>query len=491
MYRKYLHLLLIYLCPGGFMACTGGNTQTSPHTIPPSKDTSMVYIQNERLKLGVDITLGGAITYLSDKANGGENMINSFDWGRQIQMSFYSGPWPYIGPNGERPTPEWEGLGWNPIQSGDAGGNRSKVISCERRGDNAIFVRSIPMQWPHKTGVAGECVFESLYTLEGNVITMEATLVNNREDKTQYHAAGQEMPAVYTNGPWYKLVAYLGDQPFTGEPVTVIVDKNDKKGWPWIHFYTPENWAALLDEKGYGIGVFQPEVMNFNGGFHPNDGFKGYGGEKDGQTGHIAPVGRQIIDHNIRWTYKTSFILGTLDDIRSYAKENRTTRSNSEWSFENSRCNWYYQGKIKDTGFPIEGGLNIQFEKNATLISPLTFWQASESPFLEIEGAFTSERGKELELVVEIRPVSKSDFTDWLNWSEGEFSVEKEKEMKAPLFPTKPAITVRQTIISDGHPHKHRIDLSAVPGYQGAMKDIKISFSDAGKANITRIYLGK
>jgi len=73
MYRKYLHLLLIYLCPGGFMACTGGNTQTSPHTIPPSKDTSMVYIQNERLKLGVDITLGGAITYLSDKANGGEN----------------------------------------------------------------------------------------------------------------------------------------------------------------------------------------------------------------------------------------------------------------------------------------------------------------------------------------------------------------------------------------------------------------------------------
>jgi len=63
--------------------------------------------------------------------------------------------------------------------------------------------------------------------------------------------------------------------------------------------------------------------------------------------------------------------------------------------------------------------------------------------------------------------------------------------MKAPLFPTKPAITVKQTIVSDGHPHKYRIDLSAVSGYQGAMKDIKISFSDAGKANITRVYLGK
>jgi hypothetical protein len=451
----------------------------------------MVYIQNDRLKLGVDITLGGAVTYLSDKANGGNNMINSFDWGRQIQMSYYSGPWPYIGPNGERPTPEWEGLGWNPIQSGDAGGHRSKVISYEKRGDNAIFVRSIPMQWPHKTGVAGECVFESLYTLKDNVFTMEATLVNNREDKTQYQAAGQEMPAVYTNGPWYKLVAYLGDQPFTDEPVTVIVDKNDKKGWPWVHFYTPENWAALLDDNGYGIGVFQPEVMDFNGGFHPNDVFKGYGGEKDGQTGHIAPVGRQIIDHNIRWSYKTSFILGTLDDIRSYAKENRVAEQNSEWSFENSRRNWYYQGKIKDTGFPIEGGLNIQFEKDAVLVGPPTFWQASESPFLEIEGEFTSATDRELELVIEIQPVSKSDFTDWLNWSEGESSVERERELKAALFPTKPTLTVKQTIVSDGHPHKHKIDLSNVSGYQNAMKNIKISFSDAGRANITRIYLGK
>ena len=27
-------------------------------------------------------------------------MINSHDWGRQIQLSYYSGPAPYVGPNG-------------------------------------------------------------------------------------------------------------------------------------------------------------------------------------------------------------------------------------------------------------------------------------------------------------------------------------------------------------------------------------------------------
>ncbi|MDR2680871.1 MAG: hypothetical protein LBC47_08705, partial [Tannerella sp.] len=84
----------------------------------PVVDSSMRYLENDRIKLGIDLSIGGAVTYLSDRDNGGKNMINSADWGRQIQMSFYSGPWPYIGPNGEKPTDNWAGLGWNPIQSG-------------------------------------------------------------------------------------------------------------------------------------------------------------------------------------------------------------------------------------------------------------------------------------------------------------------------------------------------------------------------------------
>lgn len=472
------------------ISCSSGKTLELSPEIFLSADSSMIFIQNDRVKLGIDLSLGGAVTYLSDEVNGGENMINSFDWGRQIQMSYYSGPWPYIGPNGEKPTPSWAGLGWNPIQSGDAGGNRSKTISFEKRGENAVFVKSIPMQWPHSSGVAGECVFECLYTLEGNVIVLEATIINNREDKTQYPASGQEMPAVYTNGPWYKLVTYLGDRPFAEEPTTIIIDKNDKKGWPWVHFYTPENWVALLDDNGYGIGVFQPEIMTFNGGFHPNDSFKGFGGEKDGQTGHIAPVGRQIIDHNIRWTYTTSFILGTESDIRSYAKENQLTKLNPEWNFQNSRNNWYYQSEIQDTGFPVEGGLDIQFKNNATLVSPTTFWQAGDNPILIIEGEFNTN-SKELELLVEVQPVSKSDFTDWLNWSEGEASVEEEKEMKADDFPLSPAINTRKIIVSDGINRTYRFDLSLLPEYQNGMKNIRISFNDAGNARIKKVYFTK
>ena len=40
------------------------------------------FLENDRVKLGLDLSLGGAVTYLEDKANKSGNMINSFDWGR-------------------------------------------------------------------------------------------------------------------------------------------------------------------------------------------------------------------------------------------------------------------------------------------------------------------------------------------------------------------------------------------------------------------------
>lgn len=477
--------LAMCLLVAAYAGCSPSAKQDTPQV-----ESSMRYLENDRLKLGIDLSLGGAVTFLSDQENGGKNMINSADWGRQIQLSFYSGPWPYVGPNGETPTPEWAGLGWNPIQSGDAGGNRSKLVSFEERGDNAFFVRSIPMQWPHKTGVAGECEFECLYTLNDNVITMEAAIVNRRTDTTQYRACSQEMPAVYTNGPWYQVVTYLGDKPFAGEPTTTVVDKGDHKGWPWVHFYTPENWVALLDEKGYGIGVFQPEAMTFNGGFHPDDAHKGTGGEHDGPTGHIAPIGKQILDHNIRWSYKTSLVLGTLDDIRGYAKANWQVVPQPEWSFEDSRHNWYYEGEMSDSGFPIQAGLDIRFQSDAALVGPVTFWEATETPFLEIEGSFETASG-ELALSVEVQPVSPADFTDWLNWSEGEHDVEAEKQQKALEFPNMPAVHVQQAIKADGQHRTYRIHLAEKAAYTGAMKHMKISFSAGGSAKIAKIGLGE
>ncbi|MDR1865333.1 MAG: hypothetical protein LBR08_07155 [Bacteroidales bacterium] len=421
------------------------------------KDTSMRYLENDRVKLGIDLSIGGAVTFLTDVKNGGRNMINSADWGRQIQLSYYSGPIPYIGPNGEKPYESWAGLGWNPIQSGDVGGNRSKVIEFEYRDKQTMYVRCIPMQWPHATGVAGDCEFECIYTLKDNVFTIEATINNRRSDKTKYGARDQEMPALYTNGPWYKLVSYLGDQPFQDQPVTVLVDRNDGKGWPWTGFYTPEQWVALLDDAGMGIGVFQPEATVFLGGFHGGDALKGSGEEKDSQTGYIAPITQQILDHDIRWTYKTSFILGNIDDIRQYAKENRQIKARPEWQFRQSRQGWYWQGEADDAGWQLSGTWDIQFKKTARLVSPTTFWKAEDVSSLEMEGAFETD-SREIAIGIEIR-----------------------------LFDNA-VCRLTKTVQADGKNRTYRFNLSEITEYKGAVRNIFVIFPDNdGTAKIKQI----
>lgn len=130
-----------------------------------SAGDKMGYLNNGVIKVGVDLDLGGSITYLA--ASGGENMINNFDWGRQLQMSFYSGPVPFF-LHDKKPLKAWEGLGWNPIQSGDCFGNRTKVIVYKNNGKE-IYLKSIPMQWPLDR-VPGECTFESWISLAGNAV---------------------------------------------------------------------------------------------------------------------------------------------------------------------------------------------------------------------------------------------------------------------------------------------------------------------------------
>ena len=48
-------------------------------------DEKVIYIENDSIRLGVNLDLGGAVTYLAE--HGRKNLINSFDWGRQVQMS--------------------------------------------------------------------------------------------------------------------------------------------------------------------------------------------------------------------------------------------------------------------------------------------------------------------------------------------------------------------------------------------------------------------
>jgi hypothetical protein len=140
----------------------------------------MTYLDNGEVRIGMDLALGGAVTFISGKDHPG-NLINSADLGRQIQMSHYSGPWPYeVGD--KKPHPAWVGLGWNPIQTGDCHLNPSEVVEHRNNGKE-LYIRCLPMQWP-LDHVRGDCVFETWTTLEGPLIHMRFRCTNRRADAT-------------------------------------------------------------------------------------------------------------------------------------------------------------------------------------------------------------------------------------------------------------------------------------------------------------------
>ncbi|WP_300603112.1 hypothetical protein [Niabella sp.] len=360
------------LLPLLFLFCT--------NLVNAQKDSAngMRYIDNGIIRLGIDLNLGGAITYLSEK--GKPNMINNWDWGRQIQMSFYSGPVPYE-PEGKKPHKGWTFIGWNPIQSGDVAGNRSRVTEFKRTG-NSLYVRCIPMHWP-LDNVPGTCTYECRIQLEGNTVKVRSRMVNQRPDHTQYPARGQELPAVYTNAPYHQLVTYTGAEPYTHDTLSIIKNHNlpQNPSIRWAAWQATENWAACVNEDGYGLGIWNEGVQRFSGGYYGDSSFKG--GSHDISTGYIAPNSIDILDHNITYDYHYVLIVGTLDAIRNYACKQLPTALPG-FHFRNSRLQWYYEN-TKDRGWPIRGCLEITLNRNAAMISPLIFWKATDASRLLVD----------------------------------------------------------------------------------------------------------
>jgi hypothetical protein len=358
------------------------------HAESPPKFSGMSYLDNGTIRIGVNLEIGGAITYLS-KSGSDENMINSHDWGRQIQMSFYSGPVPYE-PNDKKPRDAWTFIGWNPIQSGDTFNNPATVIAHTNSGTE-LYVKCIPMHWP-LDNEPGHCTFETWLTLKDNTVQVRSQINNAREDKTQYRARGQELPAVYTNGGYYRLFTYDGDKPFTKGPLRVIDKVWDTRtppaevvGGPWDHWYCTENWAALVNDDDFGVGIWTPGTYDYKGGFA---GKPGSGGPNDGPTGYISPIRREILDHNIQYDYTYTLIVGKVEEIRDYVYANAIRFDLPEYTFEADRQSWVLSD-AQDEGWPITGQWNVKLTGDKPrLVGPRAFWKAADMSKLYLRAAF-------------------------------------------------------------------------------------------------------
>ena len=395
----------------------------------------MSWLENGQIKLGVDLDLGGAITFLA-AAKDGANVINNFDLGRQVQLSFYSGPVPFEA-NGQKPAKHWQHIGWNPIQTGDDFKNASKVLEHTNDG-RQIHLRCLPMQWP-LNNVPGECTFDSWLDLDGAVVKARARLTNARADVTQYPARLQELPAVYANAAFHRVISYQGAQPFTQDKATEVPKPHGKH--PWSMWTGTEGWAALLNEQDYGLGLITPGRVHFTGGFAGRPGPNDTHGNG---TGYVAGQGMEILDHNIVYDFAYELVLGTLPQIRARAAHWQPQEA-PVWNFTQDRQGWHYQNAA-DSGWPVQGHLHLRLEQDdPQLISPQTFWQAAAAPFLVIEAAcHTTQK----QAVVMWQPLGEPNFSS--------------------------AHMTTFSMVADGQFHRHVIRLADQKSYQGGIVRLRI-----------------
>jgi hypothetical protein len=284
-------------------------------------DGNLVYLDNGVIRVGIDLSRGGSIAYLSTSrgATAATNVINAHDMGREVQLSFYSGP-AFYNPNGRCNKlfhgREWP---WNPIGAGDIKGHHGKILHHSGNRTH-LHVVTRPLQWACDN-VPCDCVFDQMISLEGNPgntgVRVEAVLRNNRTDHTPYQAQDQELPAVYSNAPYYRLVTFQGGH----QKVFDTGFSSQTNFWTPGRFSADENWAAMMNKDlTFGMGVVNYNTTTFVGGF---SGQKGHGGSTDPSTGYVSPVAKASLPWNAQFSFTFHLVLGDLNTIRSYAHQAR------------------------------------------------------------------------------------------------------------------------------------------------------------------------
>ena len=281
----------------------------TPDPIVAVKDSAST-ITNGILTLKLDLTRGGAISYLS-KAGSMRSIVNIADEGRYIQQSYYAGK--SNNRQAEGQSPSWSPWSWNPIQVGDYNRNRAQILDFKKTGFE-LYVKCIPMQWDMNNRPA-EAEMEQWTTLQGSVLKVHNKLTCHRTDQIYGDSIfnDQELPAVYPISALKNLYTYLGAAPYTNAPLDKPVVVNLASGFWGIYPTATEHWMAFVDNNLWGMGIYNPLCDKFLAGMagSPN------GEATDGSTSYIAPVKQAMLTKNCVYEYDYYVIIGTLAEIRS------------------------------------------------------------------------------------------------------------------------------------------------------------------------------
>ena len=173
---------------------------------------------------------------------------------------------------------------------------------------------------------------ENWYRLDGDYLIVDNRFVDF--SGWTHPMAGQEVPAFYTVSYLNNYYWYDGDKPWTDDALSV---KSDLPFWPddWPYCtFSPkkgntELWSAFVDDNGYGLGLYTPNVSRTVAGRHMYDASKDPAAVS---CNYIAPLRAIQLKCFKPVTYSYFITAGQLSDIRARFKARKDEISNTAWN---------------------------------------------------------------------------------------------------------------------------------------------------------------
>ncbi len=273
----------------------------------PRAQTLDAFLDNGTVRVGVSRAYGGAITWLS--TNGGANLVNNADRGRQIQQSYYAG----ANLKATNQCPAWSPWPWNPIMVGDCAGNSSPVLVLTNL-DGRLYMKAQPLLWDRKN-VRSQSFIElsiGFHPTLSNVVVVDNRFTCFRDAGDAWGGPvkrPQEIPACYFVSCLNHIRSYTGTMPWQNAALSTIPNV-----FMWTNFVPAEQWAACVNGSEFGVGIYTPDATSMNAG---QAGKRVTCDTFDGSTMHLAPLVSKAFDHTSTYAYRCFLAVGQLTVIRS------------------------------------------------------------------------------------------------------------------------------------------------------------------------------
>jgi hypothetical protein len=289
------------------------STQPSPTTTKSSTNTPIpqvgttftqegrvLYMESNQVRIAIDLNWGGAIREIWFN---GQNLVNNYDGGRLVGVSFYDSDLPPVG--------NFPDTGWNPTPS-DMYNHVNQPLEVST-ANNEAYIRSRYLQWfPNDKGggpnqpIVTDIIVETWIAFFGDARAIRLTYRITNESQDSHGVAGQEFPFAYIRTPFNRFVTYAGNRPWTHDPalvseipvVTITSAFTGAENWT----SASENWAGLINSNDIGIILWAPQaygVFTYSTISNP--------GPTENSTNYLAP--RAFLQIGPRFSVETQAFL--------------------------------------------------------------------------------------------------------------------------------------------------------------------------------------